>query len=368
MHSAFDTRVFRNECRSLAAEGYDVILCIPHDKEEIVDGVKIIPLRRHKGFLDRIYGAPKYASKIADKLDADLYHFHDPELLFEMAGLAKRGKRVVWDAHENYSDTIFQFNSLRAKPISFLGAKLFGIYELKYASKYFKGVVTITDTMAKKYLKRGINTAVVGNFSNLDQFSFPDFEKPQTPLRFISSGMQFRVRGVVEIASAFNLLSPEAEAELCYAGKIKSEDLRDEILAEIDQYRINDVTFTGPLEWKDLINSYLPSAHVAFVLFDTSDPNNCNGLPNRFFEAWSNGIPVITTSGTQVALLTQQENGGIVIPDNSPESIKKAMESFISNPGLARELGENGFKAVQTKYSWSVAAQNLSVLYNQILS
>lgn len=368
MHSSSDTRVFRNECRSIAKEGYEVIFCVPHPVEQTIEGVRIVPIPKFNGFVDRIYGAPKKALQVAEKLDGDLYHFHDPELLFVMAGLAKRGKKVIWDAHENYADTIYQFNSLKIKLVSFFGAKIFGHYELKYAKKYFSGVVTITDKMADKYRKLGVETAVVGNFSDISKFKTPNFERESTPVNFISSGMQFKVRGVVEMASAFNLIKNDRGARLCYAGKVKPDELEVEILKEVHSSKHERVKFTGELSWYNLINEYLPNANVAFVLFDTSDPNNCNGLPNRFFEAWSNGLPVITTAGTEVARITAEEKGGIIIPDNTPGSIQQAMQEFVDQPELSTELGKNAFRAVQNRYSWSVAFKNLINLYKIILS
>ena len=44
--------------------------------------------------------------KKALEIDADIYHFHDPELLPYGLKLKKKGKSVIFDSHENYSEQI----------------------------------------------------------------------------------------------------------------------------------------------------------------------------------------------------------------------------------------------------------------------
>jgi len=66
-------------------------------------GVTLIPLgpvphRRARRFIS----GPRKALALARAVVADLWHFHDPELLPVALKLARSGHRVVWDAHEDY--------------------------------------------------------------------------------------------------------------------------------------------------------------------------------------------------------------------------------------------------------------------------
>lgn len=55
VHPAFDVRIFYKEARTLARAGYDVTLIAQHDKNEIVDGVKVIALPKAKNRFFRVF-------------------------------------------------------------------------------------------------------------------------------------------------------------------------------------------------------------------------------------------------------------------------------------------------------------------------
>ena len=101
VHQIFDTRIFYKECKSLANAGYDVNLIVQHDKDEIINGIKIIALPKAKNRKERILKFRDLALQKAVELDADIYHFHDPELIPVGLKLKKLGKKVIYDVHED---------------------------------------------------------------------------------------------------------------------------------------------------------------------------------------------------------------------------------------------------------------------------
>ena len=112
-HAADDVRIFERECRSLAASGrYEVYLAaagtIPSDS-----GVTLIPLSTApRSRAGRFSSGPRKGFAVASAVAADLWHFHDPELLPVALRLARSGHRVIWDAHEDY---VAQFTEAGAK-------------------------------------------------------------------------------------------------------------------------------------------------------------------------------------------------------------------------------------------------------------
>ena len=338
-------------------------------KKEKVDGVQIEPIRSRTNFLDRIYHLPLEAVKKAEKQDADIYHFHDPELLPYMKKLSKKGKNVIWDAHENYRDTIKSFNSLKIRPLSWIGSEWFNWLELKYCKKHFSGVVTITEKMTSKYLKKNINVCVLSNYAKVKDFKYKGDQKiiSKKP-RLISSGAHFRPRAISEIVESFSYLEKE-DVEYYFSGKFVDIELKDEVISrasELDPQGDN-IVIEGELEYLDLINRAIPSAWVGTVLFDISDPNNRNGLPNRFFECWANGVPVITTDGTEVAKVVKKHGGGIVINDNDPKNIAEAFKRITSSEEYRNDLSQQAYNAIYNGMNWEDNFKNLLKLYNRIL-
>src|SRR5437016_4255332 len=106
VHKPFDTRVFHKEGNALVSAGYDVTLIAQHICEEVVDGIRIIPLPEPRSRFDRMTRLTLRALLLALRQNAAVYHFHDPELI--PAGLILRlcKKRVVYDVHENVPNDV----------------------------------------------------------------------------------------------------------------------------------------------------------------------------------------------------------------------------------------------------------------------
>src|SRR5699024_10732847 len=81
------------------------------------------------------------------KLNADVYHIHDPELLLITSGLKKTGAKVIYDMHEDYYTSIMQksyiprlFRRTIAKFFSFYERLKAKDLEIVLAEKYYKEI------------------------------------------------------------------------------------------------------------------------------------------------------------------------------------------------------------------------------------
>lgn len=108
--------------------------------------------------------------KAALNVDADVYHFHDPELLPYGLKLKKKGKKVIFDSHE---DTPAQILDKPWIPFPFrrLVSVLYYLYET-YAVRHFDAVVAATPHIAEQFKGRAKKVIVVNNYPRLDDIEF----------------------------------------------------------------------------------------------------------------------------------------------------------------------------------------------------
>lgn len=164
VHPPFDTRIFHKEAKSLAKAGYSVTLIARHDKEEIIDGIRIIPLKTPRNRIVRMTKTLLECYRKAVKVDADLYHFHDPKLITIRWLMKRRGKKVVYDVHEDNVTSIKQKNYLP----SFVRNSLVIIIDLveKVSSQLFDVVIA-----EKYYIERFNRGVMVLNYPVFDNIN-----------------------------------------------------------------------------------------------------------------------------------------------------------------------------------------------------
>lgn len=168
VHSIDDVRIFTKECTSLANNGFDVtiIACGDIAFEDNKSGVKRILLKVPvKNRLNRFFKRSKAVYKKALEIDADIYHFHDPELIPTGLKLKKKGRKVIFDSHENTTQLIkskYWIPKLLRNFISYAYMN----YE-KYAIRRFDAVISVTPSIVDKFKKITNSSYQITNYPNI---------------------------------------------------------------------------------------------------------------------------------------------------------------------------------------------------------
>jgi len=209
VHPPFDGRVFHKEAKTLVKAGYDVTLIAQHNKEEVVDGVRIVPLPKPRNRFERMTRVVWKLFKLALREKADIYHFHDPELI--PVGLVLRlfGKKVIYDVHEDVPQQIFTKDWIRSYIVRKIVSFFFKGFE-NLSCVFFNGIVAATPDIAKKFPPQ--KTITLRNFPILELI---DKAKPlnidkQKPVIIYAGGLT-KIRGIKEIIQAMEFIGEKAE-------------------------------------------------------------------------------------------------------------------------------------------------------------
>ena len=169
VHSRYDTRIFHKECVSLSNAGYRVSLIVNDDKQdEQMCGINIYSTHYiNKNRLERMVKATKRVYKLALELDADIYHLHDPELLRLVSKLKRKGYKVIFDSHENVSDSILDSEWL-PKYCRKLIAFIYKHYEAMILKKV-NAIITVTPRMTGYFNKINTYVAEITNYPILER-------------------------------------------------------------------------------------------------------------------------------------------------------------------------------------------------------
>jgi len=352
VHPPFDTRIFHKEATSLAKAGYDVILIAQHDKEDTVDGIRIVPLPKPKNRLVRMTKTVWMAYRKALKIDADIYHFHDPELIPIGLLLKRHGKQVIYDVHEDVPKQNLSKIYIPAafrKPIS----AIIEILEA-FSAKRFDGLVTATPFINKRFLRLGANAVNVNNYPLASEL-YPaenQWEGKEKAVCYV--GGISGIRGAFEMVEAIE----KTGYRLLLAGDI--DPAIENNLRRMPGWR--QVEALGFIDREGVRTTAARSMGGLVVLHPTI--NYRDGLPVKMFEYMSAGIPVIASNFPLWREIIEGADCGICVDPLNPEEIADAIRWIIEHPVEASWMGENGRKAVEERYNWGIEEKKLLEFYS----
>lgn len=349
VHGINDNRIFYKECISLAEIGYDVVL-IAVGRSDICKGVLRIGLKKYPRLL-RIIVGPIMAYRAAIKINADVYHLHDPELLTLVPLFRWRKKKIIFDSHEDYYQQIRIKKYIPAALRSPI-AKAYEKYQKKM-SQYLDGFILPAESAS---IKIDIPITIVGNSPILNtlQVSIPFADKSNS-ICYI--GGLTEDRGIRWLIKA----SCQAGVKLILAGPFESDDYYRE-LRQMPEYSIVD--YRGCLDHSK-IKTILGESKIGMaVLMNTGQYANGKTLATKVMEYCQYGLPVILSKTTYNQMMVDKYHFGICVDDpTDTKRYAKAIRDLIDSSEQLESLGKNGRKLIETELNWRNDFKNLERLY-----
>lgn len=353
VHARHDIRILLKECSSLANAGYDVSLVVADGNgSEVKNNVRIYDVGLIEKRISRILNTTKNVYNKAIELDADIYHFHDPEMIPTGLKLKKAGKKVIFDSHEDFASDLLTKNYIPFL-LRHIMSTTFKLYDM-WACKKFDTIVTATPAISKLYSDRGCKTVIINNFPIIEELSVPKVKR-QNIACFV--GAQTPIRGIKELVEAIDTI----DGKLYLAGPVSSEAFKTELKALSGWGNVIDL---GILSRKQ-VAEVLAKSTAGLVTYLPA-PNHIDAQPNKLFEYMSVGLPVIASNFPLWKEIIVDNDCGLCVNPENPEEIAKAIQFLFDNPDEVKRMGENGKKAVNETYNWQIEEKKLIKLYERL--
>ena len=355
VHPAKDIRIFHKECASLAAHGYDVTLVVPADEDHKDKNVNIAavpqPGTRRERFTHTLYQVYKRALAT----NASLYHFHDPELFVVALALKARGKRVIFDSHEDLPRQVLDkpwIPPLIRPSVS----RMTEFFESKSAQR-IDAVIGATPNIAQRFESIGASTAVVRNYPNLNEWS------TKAPNWKSKNRQAIYVGGITQIRGAFEMIAAvkQTDAKLVFAGPLEKA-----IETELRNAQSNnEVELRGFLDRPSVAQCFAESMVGLCVLWPTK--SYTASIPIKILEYMAAGLPVIASDFPSWRELVGNSKAVLFVDPKKPAQIAEAIQYLVDHPEEAEAMGRTGQDLVRKEYNWQAEERTLIALYERLL-
>jgi glycosyltransferase involved in cell wall biosynthesis len=362
-----DPRV-EKEARTLSQAGYQVTLLgwdrsasLP--QHDLLDGLHITRLPIRAEYASGMHNLPDLLRwqwgllqwLVRHRREYDLIHACDfdtvpPALLCR----SLYGKKVIYDIFDFYADHLrltpgWIKNAIRAIDLRAIGRA---------------DAVILADNSRWEQI-RGSNprrcTIVYNTPEELTLKEQPASVSTQKPgsLRVVYVGLLQVERGLFEL---FTVMRRHPEWALDLAG-FGGDQVR---LVELAQGMPN-VHWHGRISYHHALQ-LSTSADVLIATYDPAIPNHRYSSPNKVFEAMLLGKPIIVAQDTNMDLIIQQADCGLVVPYGDISALESALLCLQSDPELRQRLGQNARQAYDSTYSWKIMQDRLLSVYKQVMS
>lgn len=363
-HAPNDTRIFHKQCASLAKAGYQVSFVVKAKDAQSVGcttqkGVQVIqvPVDSSSRLKRMLFGAKAVYQK-ALEVDADIYEFHDPELLPYGLKLAKKGKKVIFDSHEDYPTQIMEKEWIPA----FLRRMISSAYRA-----YETHVVKQLDAVLFPCTKNGINifenrakrVVILSNAVMLEEMTAPQQEVQKSGDTICCTGSLTYQRGITHLIRAAH----QAGVKLILAGQYSSEEYRRELEA-MPEYSC--VEYLGYIGRQELAQVYARSSIGMSTILNVGQYASLDNFPTKVYEYMAAGLPVIVSDYPFMRRSVQQDDFGMAVDPADVQAVAQAIRTILSDPQRAQQMGENGRQAVLQKYNWDIELKKLLELYGSL--
>lgn len=404
-HKPFDSRIFEKEATSLAANGYDVSLVVSNIDDQEKNSVKILGVKyKSQSRLYRFIKGAKLVCKRAAELKAEVYHLHDPELLFRVGYLKRKTKaKIIFDSHEDIFNILLDRDYLpkAAKKIILPIIRYFLARELKKVD----AIVVVTPEFLETYKGLAPKMELISNFPKLVDISevepvgeasaaASEAVEPLAAAEYVAAeateGAAPAVASVETSAPAPAQYRGGSKPNLIFVGGILRLwnisrildaidgidctlsicGIKDEAyLKELEQHsQWHKVNYMGFLNRSRLYQEYKKAdLGLAVMLPRANNVDNSGTLGViKFFEYMMVPIPIVASNFPRWKNIIESGDCGLSVDPFSVQEIREAIKELLKDREEWERRAKNARHLAETKYNWKTEEAKLLSLYRRL--
>jgi glycosyltransferase involved in cell wall biosynthesis len=350
----------------LASAGHDVTLIAVHDRDEVRDGIRILSLPEVARW--RRPGVWRTLLRRAQGTGADVFHFHDPELLFVAPLLARRtGTPTVYDVHEAYPE-FFAVKDYLPRWLRYPMAWTFRILEPRLAGLQH-ALVFADDFTPDAFSRVRRPKVVLPNFPAVDLVDAGARElstvAAREPIVLYLGGLE-RNRGSRLMIEAFaEVHARRPDARLLHVGHFMPPELEQEVQRHAVELGIAEAVHrVGRVPFAQ-VGSYLERAALGWVTWQPCAKNQKN-VPTKLFEYMAYGLPVVSSDLDTTRPYIENRISGTLVEAADPAAHAQAILELLDDREEAARRGRRGRELVLERYNWQAVEHRLLELYQEL--
>jgi len=370
---SFDSRVLK-EAKSAVKAGMKVYLLARKSRatefKENKEGIEII---RVQTCLDKLWakisphggqevagsqsaGAPKalvtYAAilntwllnrefvKVARKIKPDLIHANDSTTLSAGYALKNNGAKLVYDAHELYTEQLDRPNRFWQWYFRNLEKKL------KLADGIFSVNQSILDELNKRYKLDAVPKDILYNAPFYQEIALEYHQKP----KLLYLGHYMPGRGIEEIIELVNKMDLELDVYGRGFENLASERVKihapvkpEEVVSEASRYDIGILPYIG------------------------TNLNNLYSTPNKLFEYMMAGVAIAASDLPEIAKVVNKNKVGVLFNPTDPKDMAQKIGGILEDTQTLKEYRQNALMAAE-EFCWEKQEEKLLAMYSNLMS
>ena len=113
---------------------------------------------------------------------------------------------------------------------------------------------------------------------------------------------------------------------------------------------------------------YINAGDICLAPYFEEGLNETGISPLKIFEYMACGRPIITNPVGGLDTLFREYEIGVMIHSMNPLDWEVPIRDLLGDPEKMKTLGDNGYRAVQTHFSWEVICKNIENALERLVS